>query len=104
MESQAAPVALEALVVTASLLVKAGQEEQAIELLALVSCHPASGKDTQEEAKRLLVDLEAQLPTEVAAAAWKRGQTQELEEVMRCHTLDGRYWPSWSNLLPSGEW
>ncbi len=65
-----------------------GRFERAVELLALVVEHPAShlarlrGVRIRDSAQSLLVNLEADLPHEVYAAAFKRGRGLELDEVV----------------------
>jgi tetratricopeptide (TPR) repeat protein len=84
-------VALDALVGLATLLVRqpeggikpalSGSKEQAVELLAFVLGHPATIQDTKDKAQHLLAEMEAELPPSVIAAAQKRGQVRELEEM-----------------------
>ena len=58
MEIQALPLALDALVGVAALLVQDDQAEQALRLLHLVQHHPASTRETQEKAAQQLTNLD----------------------------------------------
>lgn len=81
---QAIPGALDALVGLASLLVKAGgaEREQALEILALALSHPASSRDNQDRAARLLAEVEPQLSAGTVKAVRTRGQINTLETVV----------------------
>jgi tetratricopeptide (TPR) repeat protein len=76
------PVALEALVGLASLQVKQGDMEQALELLLMVLNHPASLQETKDRAARLRSDLEAQLTRQQVETAQARAQTQTFEAAV----------------------
>ncbi|GIK38497.1 MAG: transcriptional activator [Chloroflexota bacterium] len=82
---QAIPGALDALVGLASLLIKAGgaEREQALEILALALSHPASSRDNQDRAARLLAGVEPQFPTGTIKAVRARGQVNTLETVVK---------------------
>lgn len=82
---QAIPGALDALVGLASLLLKAGdaEREQALEILALALSHPASSRDNQDRAARLLAEVEPQFPTGTVKVVRARGQVNTLETVVR---------------------
>jgi predicted ATPase/DNA-binding SARP family transcriptional activator len=61
----------------------AGQEEQAVELLALVQHHPATWRYYKDKAAHLLAKLEAELlPPEIVRAAQERGQAQDLWQTV----------------------
>jgi predicted ATPase/DNA-binding SARP family transcriptional activator len=83
LETHAAPRALDTLVSVAALLVKQGQPERAIELLALARGHPASEKTTQARAERLLAEAASQLPAGQAAAARARGESTGWEAAVQ---------------------
>jgi len=97
MAIRAMPIVLHGLVGFATLLVKqaettSGQDalkERAAELLALVSHHPASLKETKDRANHLLTQLAVQLPPSLLAAAQERGQAKTLEaavtEILNTH-------------------
>jgi predicted ATPase len=70
------------LVGIAALLAAEGEEERALELLALVLHHPMSWQWTKDRAAPLVAELEAELPPDVVAAAWERGQARELETTV----------------------
>jgi serine/threonine protein kinase/predicted ATPase/uncharacterized protein HemY len=77
-------VSLEILVGSATLLTRTerggreGNEEQALEVVALVLHHPACRKETAGKAQRLLEELHAQIPPEVSLAAQERGRARDL--------------------------
>jgi tetratricopeptide (TPR) repeat protein len=91
-EAQLAPVALNTLVGLATLLSHqpagetepglATMQERALELLALVLSHPASGQEAKDKAQRLLAEIETKLPLQMMAIAQKRGQARKLDEVV----------------------
>ncbi|MBE7555297.1 MAG: tetratricopeptide repeat protein [Anaerolineales bacterium] len=82
---QAIPGALDALVGLASLLIKTGgaEREQALEILALALSHPASSRDNQDRAARLLAEVEPQFSAATVKAVRTRGQVNTLETVVR---------------------
>jgi hypothetical protein len=53
--------------------------EGALELLALILCHPASWPWAKDRAAPLVAQLEAELPPDVVAAAQERGRARDLE-------------------------
>jgi hypothetical protein len=61
------PAVLDILVGLAALLIKAGEWSQALKLLRVGLSHPASSRDNQDRAARLLAELEPQLPAGLAA-------------------------------------
>jgi tetratricopeptide (TPR) repeat protein len=63
MAAQTMPVALEALVGQATLLVHEGAHERATELLAHILHHPASTQETRDRAMRLREGLEEEAPS-----------------------------------------
>lgn len=90
MAIRAMPIALHGLVGVATLLTKQAEtstgldalKERAVELLAMVSHHPASLKETKDRANHLLRQLAAHLPPPLLAAAQERGQTKTLEAAV----------------------
>jgi predicted ATPase/DNA-binding SARP family transcriptional activator len=64
---KAVPAVLDILVGLAALLIKAGEWSQALKLLRVGLSHPASSRDNQDRAARLLAELEPQLPAGLAA-------------------------------------
>ena len=81
---QAIPLALDVLTRVAELRVQSGETEdrlRATEMLSLVVHHAASEKRTRERPERLLSNLEAMLPSEALAAAQKRAESRQLEEL-----------------------
>jgi tetratricopeptide (TPR) repeat protein len=71
-----------ALVKIAALLAAEGKRERALELLALVLHHPANWQYTTERAESLVAELEAELPPDMAAAAWERGRARDLDATV----------------------
>jgi tetratricopeptide (TPR) repeat protein len=76
------PFALDALAGLASLQVKQGDGEHALELLLVVLNHPASSQETKDRADQLSAKLEAQLtPTQIEAIHAHTGE-KTFEAVM----------------------
>jgi tetratricopeptide (TPR) repeat protein len=69
------------LVSAAFLLARNEAGQQAAEVSALVSHHPAANQETKNRARHLLAELETQLPAPVIAAAQERGRARKLEDV-----------------------
>jgi len=69
------------LVGAAILYAQKGDLERAVELIAMTTAYPIPDKYTDEEA-RLRTNLEAELPPDVFAAAWARGQASSLEDTV----------------------
>ncbi len=70
----------EVLVEAAQLLAEK-DKEKAIEVLAFALEHPATEERTREDAARILADLAADLPPEIASAARRRGKEGDLKRV-----------------------
>jgi tetratricopeptide (TPR) repeat protein len=81
-ETRATPVALEALAGFASLQAQRGNLEHALELLLMVSNHPASFQGTKDRAARLRAEVEAQLTSQQVEAAQGRAQAKSFEAVV----------------------
>ena len=77
----AIPRALDALSGMAILLAQRGDHERAVERAALCLHHPASQKQTQIRAARLLAQVAEQLSAEAIAAAQERGRAKRLAEA-----------------------
>jgi tetratricopeptide (TPR) repeat protein len=86
MKIGARPVALNALVGWATWLSASvsddSAQERAVELLALVTHHPASEQETKDKAGRLLAELASSLPSESVTAAQERGKAGKLDTVL----------------------
>jgi len=82
-KTQRQPIILDALAGLAHYLAEKGEPEHALELLALISHHPASTQETRDRAATLDAGLAAQMVTEVVAAAQARGQKKTLEGVVQ---------------------
>jgi hypothetical protein len=54
----------------------------ALELLALVIGHRLSWQMAKDQAAPLVAELEAELPPEVVAVAWERGQARDLDATV----------------------
>ena len=80
-QNQARPIGLDALVGMAHLKARAGQQEDALALLALVRSHRSSHYESREKARRLWEELAAELPADLVAAAQARGYNLNLEET-----------------------
>jgi tetratricopeptide (TPR) repeat protein len=82
-EIQATPLILNTLVGVAMVLVKTGQAERALEILALIMHNPNSSRENQNKAAGLLTELvAAELPTEVATTAQERGKALDLDSFV----------------------
>ncbi|MBN1887014.1 MAG: tetratricopeptide repeat protein [Thermoflexales bacterium] len=79
----AIPINLENMAGLAGVLAHTGQPGQAIELIGLVSSHPALRNDTREQfVDPILAKLRAQLSPEEVEAGLKRGKALQLENVV----------------------
>lgn len=76
------PLTLSILIGIAELLAQIGQPERGVQLLALVSQHPASDQETKARAHRLLTRYEADLRPDVFVAAKAGGATGDLETLV----------------------
>jgi hypothetical protein len=65
------------------LLAKQGQDEYAIELLALVMDHQASWQMAKDKAAPLLAEFNGRLSADAAAAAQARGRARDLESTIQ---------------------
>lgn len=92
-DSQAIPLVMDALVGWAALLVKEGQNEQALEILALTLSHPASSRDNQDRAARLVAELEPRLSAEAVKGRRPRSRTDTLEIITRKLLTEARLNP-----------
>jgi tetratricopeptide (TPR) repeat protein len=66
----------------ARVLAKQGDEERALELLALVMNHRFSWQMAKDQATPLIAELEAELPPEVVASAKARGRARDLDATV----------------------
>ncbi|MBI5670576.1 MAG: protein kinase [Chloroflexi bacterium] len=78
-----AALGLAALAAIGQLLLRRGQPDTGIELLALALHHPQSAEKTQDEAERLLLEAQTTLPPERVKAGWERGKTRPFEATAR---------------------
>jgi predicted ATPase len=79
----ALPLCLEILVGLSRSLVKDERFEQASELLALITIHPASSIDTKEKASALLNEVIKARPSEAIGQAYDRGTAKSLDELIK---------------------
>lgn len=80
--SEAPPVILATLVGIAELSVHQEQIEHAIELLGLVLNHSATHADTRHRVQDSLEELQDKVNQDVFEAAFQRGETSDLEQVV----------------------
>ena len=66
----------------AELLAHTGQVAPAVELLAAIQRHPASDRDTQEQARGLLAHCQGTLEPATFAAATRRGQAHDMDAIV----------------------
>jgi class 3 adenylate cyclase/tetratricopeptide (TPR) repeat protein len=78
----ATPLTLDSLAGLAGVLARTGQPARSLDLLGLVTVHPALLGDTKPVVTRALADLHARLPAEVVAAGLERGSRLDLETVV----------------------
>ena len=74
----------------ARLLAQLGKEELALELLALVMCHPASWQMARDQATPLIAKLLVKLPSDVAVSAQELGQSRDLNTTIQELLVDLR--------------
>ena len=82
LEVSAIPVALDTLVEFAEVLIRQGEEEKALEILALSLTHSAIEAWVREKAEALFREAASRVPPDVVAKAQRRGQSQKIEEVV----------------------
>lgn len=87
---QALPAVLDALVGAATLIIHTapGKLQQAVEIIALAFNHPASSRDNQDRAARLLAELETRLPPETIKAAQTAALSPNLEQLVQTILAD----------------
>jgi len=83
------PIVLEGLVGMAELQMKAGQHEEAAELLGVVLGHPSFFDETRQYADPVIAALREVLPTPRLEAALARGRLLELEGVVEGILAEG---------------
>jgi predicted ATPase/DNA-binding SARP family transcriptional activator/Tfp pilus assembly protein PilF len=76
-----APPALDALTGLAAVAAQAGEQNRALELVALVLEQPAAWKETIDWAERLYEQLTTQMPSVQASRIEARGRAQQWEEI-----------------------
>lgn len=79
----ALPVALSAVGGLAWAAARTGSPERAVELLGLVTSHPARDTEVEQHAAMVAKELDGALTTEARAAAHDRGRAIPLEEIAR---------------------
>jgi len=81
-EVNALPIAMEALVGIAMLMIRRGNHERAIELLGFAQAQDVTDKEVKDRSSGLLKELETKVSAEAFAAALQRGSTSQLDTVM----------------------
>jgi predicted ATPase/Tfp pilus assembly protein PilF/predicted Ser/Thr protein kinase len=81
-EIKAFPQILKILVGVATLMAEAGENAEAVALLAILQPHLLDHKEAATQAKPLMDKLEGELSPDAFIAAWERGQTQTLDAVV----------------------
>lgn len=87
------PLGLDILAAAGQWLVRHGQHETGVELLALALHHPDSAEKTQDEAERLLFELQSTLPPEQVKAGWERGKNRPFEAAAHALLEDKKLLP-----------
>jgi hypothetical protein len=82
MEVKVLPIAMEAVVGIAMLMIGRGDHERAVELLAFAEAQNVTDKETKDRCRRLLRELEAKVPSDILAAACRRGTMLTVEAVI----------------------
>ena len=81
------PVVLEVLVGIASLRLKRGETQSALELLLIILNHPACDQDTKNRAEKLRAELEVQListqPEAIQAHVGEKTFESVVEELLK---------------------
>lgn len=75
-------LALGILIAVGEFLIKANRKGQAVEALALVLHHPESPEYIQDEAERLLFELEGSLAPAEMTASWEKGKTRAFADAV----------------------
>ena len=70
------------LVGIAVLMSAEGQKERALEVLAFAAHHPICWQWVRDRTAPLIAELEAELPSEVVAAAKARGRARDLDATV----------------------
>jgi tetratricopeptide (TPR) repeat protein len=86
-DGQVPGVDLDVLTGWATLLAQGGNKAQALEFVALALHHPpvsvAWWTDVENREKRLVAQLQAELPPDVFAAAQERGRARDLDQTVK---------------------
>jgi hypothetical protein len=60
-----------------------------VELVALTLHHPASDRETKDQAERLLAELTAELPAQMITTAQERGEGRTFEQTVEMVLREG---------------
>ncbi len=90
LQLQALPAVLDVLVGEAMLIIHTGLDKphRAMEILALAFSHPASSRENQDRAARLLAELESQMSPEAVKAAQAAALPSNLEQLVQTILAD----------------
>lgn len=67
----------------ARLRIAEDRKEYALELLAFIYYHPSNFDEIEDEAERMVFELESELPPSVVEAIWERGKTSVLDDIVQ---------------------
>jgi tetratricopeptide (TPR) repeat protein len=84
------PLALGALLEIGRLFIFNDQKPQAVELLSLVLHHPEAPEVVEDEAERLLFELESDMDAGVMSVNWEKGKTGNLDSAVNHLLADVR--------------
>ncbi|MEQ8676629.1 MAG: protein kinase [Aggregatilineales bacterium] len=59
------------------------KKEHALELLAFLFYYPDSSDDIEDEAERILFDIESELSSDVVQPIWEKGKESTLDDILR---------------------
>lgn len=74
---------LRTLMNVAHLRIAEDKKEHALELLAFLFYYPESTEDIEDEAERILFDLESELSSSVVQPIWEKGKESTLDDILR---------------------
>jgi uncharacterized protein HemY len=83
LESNQIPYVLDALTITAELLVQTNQQERAAEVIGYILNHHAATHVTRSHTELLRAQLESHLAAKTLAAAIERSRSSEIEKVVQ---------------------
>jgi hypothetical protein len=81
-DSRETELVLDILVGLASFFSQKGEKPRAIEFLALSLQHPNIQEQTENEAERLIFELDQDVAPQILADAWERGKNLHLDDLV----------------------